>query len=284
MNGVFIRMPQYKFPKLADSRDFEYLILDCYKALYPKANVYMYGRQGQKQYGFDFLVQMSAAQWCIQCKNYEAVSVAQIDTWIEDCTYYDKHPFQKLIIASAAPEDTKIADHLLYDVKKPFQVEYVSWERICGYIESFPSIFQAYYGNLEAKNTFKKDFLAITAKYYIRDFLRLNPINEGMHINLPECLDNCHTALQRFLDLNADKTHSLLYEKIEFFMNLLEEYSGYLSTIMFPVLYSKDSAYLQYRPFPEIRDCLRKKEEPIVYKYRCDLSALLDEITDIVQK
>ena len=194
MNGVFIRMPQYKFPKLADSRDFEYLILDCYKALYPEANVYMYGRQGQKQDGIDIIVQMSAARWCIQCKNYDSVSVAQIDTWIDDCTYYDKHPFQKLIIASAAPEDTKIADHLLYDVKKPFQVEYVSWKRICGYIEQFPNIYQAYYGNLEAKNTFKKDFLAITAKYCIRDFLRLNPINEGMHINLPECLDDCHAV------------------------------------------------------------------------------------------
>ena len=67
-------------------------------------------------------------------------------------------------------------------------------------------------------------------------------------------------------------------------MNLLESYSGYLSTIMFPVLYSQDSAYLQYRPFPEVRDHLRKEEEPIVYEYRCDLSALLDEITDIVQE
>ena len=282
MNGASISMAQYKFPKLTDSRDFEYLILDCYRALYPEANVSMYGRPGQKQDGIDIIVQMEAAQWCIQCKNYDAVSVSQIDTWINDCTYYEKHPFQKLIIATAAPEDTRITDHLLYDIQQPFQVEYVSWEKICGYIEQFPNIYQAYYGNLEAKNAFKNDFLEIINHYSIMAFLRMNPINEGMHIDLPGCLDDCHEALQRLLDFNADKTHSLLYEKIACFMSLLESYSGYLSTIMFPVVFSQAESYLEYRPFPEVRDHLRKEEEPIVYQYRCDLSVLLGEIIDIV--
>ena len=161
-------MAQYKFPKLTDSRDFEYLILDCYRALYPEANVSMYGRPGQKQDGIDIVVQTAAAQWCIQCKNYETVSISQINTWINDCTYYEKHPFQKLIIATAAPEDTRITDHLLYDIQQPFQVEYVSWEKICGYIEQFPNIYHAYYGNLEAKNAFKNDFLEIINNYSIR--------------------------------------------------------------------------------------------------------------------
>lgn len=274
-------MAQYKFPKLTGSRDFESLILDCYRALYPQAKVYIYGRLGQKQYGIDIIVQMDSNQWCIQCKNYEAVSVSQIDTWIDECTYYQKHPFKTLIIATAAPEDTKITDHLLYDVDKPFKVEYVSWERICGYIECFPSIYQTYYGKLDAKDTFKGDFLEIIAHYCIRDFLRMNPVNEVMHIDVPGYLDNCHKALQRLLDTNEDKTHSLLYEKIRDFMNLLDSYNGYLSTIMFPVLISPDSSCLQYRPFPEISYQLKKEEEQEVYKYSCELSALLDEIIDI---
>lgn len=105
-------MSHFIFPRLTDEKQFEHLVADCYRALYPESHVDEYGRRGQKQYGIDITVQMESLLWCIQCKNYEMISVSHIDELLSKCTYYSINQFSKLIIATAASDDTKIVDYL----------------------------------------------------------------------------------------------------------------------------------------------------------------------------
>lgn len=53
-------MSYFIFPRLTDEKQFEHLVADCYRALYPGSQVDEYGRRGQKQYGIDITVQMES--------------------------------------------------------------------------------------------------------------------------------------------------------------------------------------------------------------------------------
>ena len=197
-------MSHFIFPRLTDEKQFEHLVADCYRALYPESQVDEYGRRGQKQYGIDITVQMESLLWCIQCKNYETISVSHIDELLSKCTYYSINPFSKLIIATAASNDTKIVDYLI-KVRNahsvPFDLEYLSWERICNLIENNPVVYHKYYGSLQQVNAFKDKFLDIVKRYEIVAFLRIDPMIEGLN----ETDINPPAELGRLADASGDK-------------------------------------------------------------------------------
>ena len=206
-------MSHFIFPRLTDEKQFEHLVADCYRALYPESQVDEYGRRGQKQYGIDITVQMESLLWCIQCKNYEMISVSHIDELLSKCTYYSINQFSKLIIATAASDDTKIVDYLI-KVRKahsvPFDLEYLSWERICNLIENNPVVYHKYYGSLQQVNAFKDKFLDIVKRYEIAAFLRIDPMIEGLNMNIPVALDTCKIELEILLDNYIERNNDVV--------------------------------------------------------------------------
>ena len=113
------------------------------------------------------------------------ISVSHIDELLSKCTYYSINQFSKLIIATAASDDTKIVDYLI-KVRKahsvPFDLEYLPWERICNLIENNPVVYHKYYGLLQQVNAFKDKFLDIVKRYEIAAFLRIDPMIEGLNM------------------------------------------------------------------------------------------------------
>lgn len=272
-------MGHFVFPKLTDEKQFEHLVADCYRALLPSALVDEYGRRGQKQHGIDITVQIESQLWCIQCKNYETISISDIAELLTKCTYYNVNPFSKLIIATAALNDTNIIDYLI-EIRKtrryPFDLEFLPWEKICSLVESYPQVFQKYYGPLHQADTFKNNFLEIIKRYGIGAFLRIDPMIEGLALDIPPALDNCKMELERLLDDYVEKNGDTLYFMIRKFMNWLDAYNGNLSTILFyePRRCSK----FTYLPSINGIDESRKEKEQLILQYKTELTNLLYEI------
>lgn len=272
-------MSHFMFPKLTDEKQFEHLVADCYRALYPESQVDEYGRRGQKQYGIDITVQMKVHLWCIQCKNYETISVSHIDDLLRKCTYYDITPFSKSIIATAALNDTKIVDYLVKLRKDhifPFDLEYLSWERICDLIANNSSVYEKYYNSLKQVNAFKCKFLKIVKRYNIGAFLRIDPMINGLNSTIPFNLDCCKIKLENLLDNYIERNNDVLYSKINEFMNWLDAYNGNLSVILFP----SPNEYGRFVYLPPINgiDEKRREKEQMVLQFREHLINLMNEI------
>lgn len=277
-------MSIFMLPRLTDEKQFEHLVADCYRALFPSAQVDEYGRRGQKQYGIDIIVQIKTKLWCIQCKNYERISVSDIDELLKKCTYYNVNSFEKLIIATAALSDTKIEDYLVKVRSKqelPFDLEYFSWERICSVIENNSSIYQKYYGLLQQTGNLKEEFLEIVKKYEISAFLRIDPMTEGLIESIPIALDQCKIELQTLLDSYIERANDNLYFKIDEFMQYLEAYNGYLSITLFPA----PSGYKKFVYLPPINGFDEKKSEKEckIFQFKKKLTELMHEIAIYMQ-
>ena len=272
-------MSHFIFPRLTDEKQFEHLVADCYRALYPESQVDEYGRRGQKQYGIDITVQRESQLWCIQCKNYETISVSHIDELLSKCTYYNINPFSKLIIATAASNDTKIVDYLI-KVRNarsvPFDLVYLSWERICNLIENNPAVYQKYYSSLQQVNAFKDKFLEIVKRYEIAAFLRIDPMTEGLNMNIPIALDTCKIELDKLLDNYIERNNDVLYSKISEFMDWLDSYNGDLSITLYPHPNGCDK--FVYRPPVNSFDEKRAEKERMVLQFRKHLTNLMNEI------
>ena len=277
-------MSHFIFPRLTDEKQFEHLVADCYRALYPGSQVDEYGRRGQKQYGIDITVQMESRLWCIQCKNYETISVSHIDELLNKCTYYSINPFSKLIIATAASNDTKIVDYLI-KVRNahsvPFDLEYLSWERICNLIENNPAVYHKYYGSLQQVNAFKDKFLDIVKRYEIAAFLRIDPMIEGLNMNIPIALDTCKIELEILLDNYIERNNDVLYSKISEFMDWLDSYNGNLSVTLFP----HPNGYDKFIYLPPVNgvDKKRAETEQMILQFREHLTKLMNEIATYME-
>lgn len=222
---------------------------------------------------------MESQLWCIQCKNNETFSVSDIDELLSKCTYYSINPFGKLIIATAASNDTKIVDYLI-KVRNarsvPFDLEYLSWERICNLIENNPAVYQKYYSSLQQMNAFKDKFLEIVKQYKIAAFLRIDPMIEGLNMNIPIALDTCKIELENLLDNYIERNNDVLYSKISEFMNWLNYYNGNLSVILFP----HPNRYDKFVYLPPVNgvDEKRAEKERMVLQFREHLTKLMNEI------
>lgn len=272
-------MSRFIFPRLTDEKQFEYLVADCFRALHPKAQVDEYGRRGQKQHGIDITVQTESQLWCIQCKNYKTISVSHIEELLSKCTYYDRNPFSKLFIVTAAQKDTIIIDYLIpvrNAHKFPFDLEYWTWETICEIIEDNPSVYHKYYGSLQQANAFKDKFLEIVKRYEIGAFLRIDPMIEGLDMNIPGALDKCGIELETLLDNYIERNNSVLHLKIREFMISLDSYNGILSNILVPRPNGYDK--FVYRSPVNGFDKQRAEKDRMVLRSREHLTQLMNEI------
>lgn len=229
-------MPYYIFPTLSDDKEFERMVVDCFKGLYPEASVSLYGRNGQKQYGIDIIVQSKEEVICVQCKNKTDITVKDVSEIIDKCIFIEKFPLRKLVIATASLNDTAINDFLLRvnsERNLQYDVEYLSWECICDYIVNFPYIHSKYYRGLQTNaDPLSDEFFELLNKYQILAFLRIDPMIEGISVDTPTNIDCFVMEVRTKLDENAGCKDEM-YMKIYEFMDCIDRYNGNLSTILF---------------------------------------------------
>ena len=272
-------MPNYIFPKLADDTQFEYMVRDIHKCLYPDAEVDKYGRNGQKQHGVDITIQTPQWLWCIQCKNQNVLTTSDVDAILEKCTFQNIHPFQKFIIATYACSDTHVVDHLIKirgNAQYPFEIEYLHWELICGYIEQHPSILKQYYGPLLQKDPLKDECIKALIKYRVEEFLRIDPLVDGICWNWPERLEDCSYILQTILDKNLSRKGEPLYNLVEDLRQCIDEYNGDLGIILFS--HPGEIHKFVYLPPMSGVDTQYQQKQKKVYQYRTRLASLIDAI------
>lgn len=281
-------MGQYIIPRLKDDKEFENLIEDYYRKHVEdyckehglssqKVTIAPYGRNGQKQYGIDITVQLkNELLWCIQCKNKTSISVNDIDEIIKKCTFYGKQPFQKLIIATAAANDTKINDHLMEVSSKgiPYAIEYLPWDKISDFIEGSPEIYEKYYKNLELDDPLRKKFFELLKWYEILAFIEIDPITEGLSENIPENIDRFVVEISKELRGYFGRK-DFVYRKIYEFKGELENYTTDLAAILF---YPQPYTRFMYLPPYNGVDLKFKEKNEMVEKYRKSLSQLLKQI------
>lgn len=280
-------MSNYIFPKLTNHEQFENLVRDLYQAKYPNTEVDKYGRTGQKQHGVDITIQgnIEGKQqlWCIQCKNYDSLTTSDVDDILTACTFYKAiKPFEKLIIATYAPNDVNVVRHLLgirASGKYPYAIEYAPRETICDYIEENPVVFNKYYGKVFQVKNLKDKCIEILLKYKIEAFLRSSPLVAGIPFNLPEFLENCCFELQSLLDANLSHKRDILYKRIEQFHKQLDNYSSLLGLMLFPTPYgeSEDGEPL-YNFAPNFNDVNYSNNLKTTIQYQMSLRKLLNDI------
>lgn len=273
-------MGQYSFDRLKDNKEFENLIVDYYRKYELSSQggiVALYGRNGQKQYGIDITVQTKNELWCIQCKNKTSISVSDIDEIIKKCTFYKKQPFQRLIIATAAMNDTKVNTHLLEvncSKKIPYAIEYLPWDRICDFIGRSPEIYQKYYKNLELDDPLRKKFFELLKRYEILAFIKIDPISEGLSENIPENVDRFVSEIQKELNDHPER-NDIVYRNIYEFREEINNYNTDLSVILF--LNQSYDRYVYLPPYNGV-DLKFKEKNEMVEKYRKTLSQLFMQI------
>ena len=267
-------MSTYFFPQLNDEKRFETLVADIYRCQFPNADVDEYGRRGQKQYGIDITVQTDSFLWCVQCKNQRIMTTADIDELMQKCTYYSINLFSKLIIATAALNDTAIVDHLIrLRPQYPFNIEYLPWDKICDYIEQYPQIISKYYALII--DPLKTGFANIIVKYGIEAFMQIDPLIEGMDLEWADKMDACVAELQELLNQYPLRKAEILYQKIYELMQTINSYNYNLSIYLFWDIEQKRCVYLP--PIDGI-DRDYKKKERAVLDHRRYISGLIYEI------
>lgn len=297
-------MPNYIFPKLTNHEQFENLVRDLYQAKYPNTEVDKYGRTGQKQHGVDITIQFKQGKqskqgniegkqqlWCIQCKNYDSLTISDVDDILEACTFYDEvEHFEKLIIATYAPNDVNIVRHLLgirASGKYPYAIEYAPKEIICDYIEENPVVFNKYYGKLLSPDTLKNECIDTLKAYKIEAFLRnVNPLTEGLHENMPIILEECCEKIRTLLDDNLSRKGEYLYNRIAEFHDWLDAYNSSLSLMLFSDVYPAESGKhftrFTYQPPENGIDLQYKEKVKVVLEYREYLIKLLNTIATYI--
>lgn len=273
-------MPHYCFPRLIDDKEFENLIADCYRGLFnlPKEAVNIYGRNGQKQFGIDITVGLENQLWCVQCKNQEILTIKDVDDILEKCTYNNINSFNRLVIATAAPNDTHIIDYVIKtnrEMRLNYELSYLPWEGICDYIETIPGIYQKYYGRLDYKDPMISEFFELVKKYDISAFIRLDPMVEGLDIDYPAKLQLFVNELQRLLD-NYLGRNDLFYCKMVEFNSLLDAYNTNLGMILFMC-----ADKFKYLPPYSGYDSLYEEKSNLVLSYRKSLSHILEKIENL---
>lgn len=113
--------------------DFEDIIFHIYRCLNPGVTIFRYGRQGQKQFGIDILIN-DLNRTVIQCKDF-SITEDDIDKTVDDIYITNNNKFgtNRIIIANTGKRDSKLQDYA--DTKN--NVELIFWEDICSYIDFY---------------------------------------------------------------------------------------------------------------------------------------------------
>lgn len=241
---------QYNLPSPMNEDEFEDMVEDYFKIKY--TNTQRYGRKGQKQYGLDITYTDKSSQKLIgiQCKKYASLSTSDVDSIInavgnfyirvnDNCTL----EISTLIIATTALRDTKIQNYILQKRQELNRdIEIIFWEDIRPVIAENIQLLQKYYPtiyNYQQSNIVSIDDLVSKFNHFmiehkILDFIKVDPFL-GMPSYLPFEIDIFYETIKSNLDSSIVLQNDKVFIAINNFINLLNNYNGYLSLLMYPV-------------------------------------------------
>jgi tetratricopeptide (TPR) repeat protein len=199
-------------PKGAE--DFEEFCLIVYRVVFGDPTATKNGRSGQKQNGVDIFVQRNEKRVGVQCKR---VTLGELNEEIIDAEVAaadaGKVPITELIVATTAPNDTKLISyaHKLSDKRKAnglFTVSLAFWDTLESYVRQHGELqyqfapnapggafYKASQERAELLDWTKKTYAAVTSA---------SPISQG---ELPEAR---HDSLNRVITSQLDDIRKLI--------------------------------------------------------------------------
>lgn len=233
-----------------DSKEYEKIIRD-YCASSFGGNVYLFGRNGQCQYGVDIISSHNEKIIGVQCKDYNETKITEkdVDEMILLAESFEPQ-INLFVIAIAQKTDAKIQQYVLLQnrqrvAENKFPVQIIYWNEVESYIKSTPDIFHKYYGFLEGYqierqedtvlvtdiNVLRKNFLELYCRNSIRDV-----ILSDIFVGIPGiALENytCYAAeMALLLERSCLLQETDMYQNIKSFQNKMVMFVDYLGTLV----------------------------------------------------
>lgn len=142
-------MLPHKFPKPPTDEYFEELVRQIVESDNPDAVVQLYGRSGQRQFGFDVIARFADGTFHgFQCKNTMSLTQKSIEDEIRK-TEGKRDGLTRFVFYTSAPRDTKAQDAATAasaELKLPVVVE--AWDRIERFLATHYEIAKRYLGTI----------------------------------------------------------------------------------------------------------------------------------------
>lgn len=232
---------QYKLPMTTDSDEFEDMVVDYFRENYNF--VERYGRRGQKQNGIDIIIHHNNSYGlqsfiAVQCKNYP-LKIRELEEVINLATAGISRldlSFSTIVIAMAAPRDTKIQDYIL-QYQSPILVKPLFWEEISVCIASDSKLLKRYYPSLDS-NAITIEKLIDKFNEGIRECHIIEIMNNNPLLGMPRdyAMDMCIfcNEMEKYLINAILLQKENIYQNIQMFTELIGYYNTYLSQRMNP--------------------------------------------------
>ncbi|SED26092.1 hypothetical protein SAMN05519104_3164 [Rhizobiales bacterium GAS188] len=133
---------------------FEDICADLFSREWNDPNVVRYGRQGQRQHGVDILGKENGSDNGAQCKRKgiwppTTLTKTEVDREVAEAKKF-RLKLKKYIIATTAPNDARIIDHVKtisarHAKKGLFSVHVYSWSEIVRRIQNYPDLYEKHF-------------------------------------------------------------------------------------------------------------------------------------------
>ena len=224
------------FPYIKGKERLKELVADCYRIKYslPLTAVDASAENPRKQYGIDITVQQKYGEVCIVCRNKRLVTTEYVEQIIKMCTFFSRKIFKKLVIVTLAMKNPEIDNYIveLHRRKKlKYEIEYISWDKMCDVIEHLPKVYCKYYGKIKYYDYLREVFFETLRNYDVPVFLELDPLKSPINSKLSAKTYEFITLIRKELEKYMGRDDEV-YEKIEEFNNGLEKYTVDLAAIL----------------------------------------------------
>lgn len=271
----------FNLPKPTNEYEFEDMVEDYFKFNYGDAQ--KYGRKGQKQYGLDIICPTNQGKQVIgvQCKKYSSLSSQDIDDILDDIKDMPLS-MTKLVIATTASTDVKIQNYILEKRKElQMDIQILFWEDISHVIAENDKLLNRYYPsiyNQRPNDMTIEDLIDIfnnnMKKLHILDFIKTDPF-ENISRELPLNVDIFYFTIKKYLDDSILLQKNEIFISINDFINTLQNYNGYLSSLMSPTSNNEYFSFQKNNPFIDF-DKIRKD----IKNMKLDLNELYSKINN----
>ena len=258
-------LAMYPLNPPTDSKEYEKIIRDYCGKIFG-GNVFLFGRNGQRQYGVDVVSSNLSKTIGVQCKDYGDTVIKEKDVDDMVCLAETFKPSLDLfVIAIAQKTDANIQRYVMVKsqdrlLQNKFPVAVVYWEEVENYIKNDPIIFYKYYGFLGSAygslanrekvlitdiNTLRLEFLNLYCRFNIRNVILSEPFM-GFPCEFITNYDCFAIELNSLLNNACVLQETDTYQNIKTFFYELDEYVGYLGTL---VEMSMNNVYIVVNPY-----------------------------------
>ena len=246
-------MPSFGMNSLTpptDPKEYEKIIRDYCEYQFG-GNVFLFGRNGQRQNGVDVISKDLSNIIGVQCKDYSGTVVKESD--IDDMIKLAETfvpPLCMFVIAIAQKTDANIQRYVMLKSKErlkhgKFSIEIVYWDEIENFIKNNAMIYNKYYG-FAFGNPFNEQqvqvlitdtyslrmrFLDMYCRWGIRDVILMDMFT-GIFYMLISNYDCFYTEINELMRNSCILQETETYQRIKSFIKKLDEYMDYIGRLV----------------------------------------------------